>query len=112
MWIIAENPPPLPNNGNLIPELEPGKLPTGRGRRKRCDGPSVGKVCEIRNGKIPGEDWSTTGYEVDSGHPSRFERYCGAAGNPPEALRKAFPTGQKNGQRLVKVGSWTLENKR
>jgi len=87
MWIRAENSPPLPNSGNLVLELEPVKLFTGRGRRRRCDGLSVGKV--------PGEDWSATSCEVYSGHLSRFERCCGAAGNPPEVLRKAFPTGKK-----------------
>ena len=95
VWIRAANSPPLPNSGNLVPELELGKLFTGGGRRRRCDGLSVGKVCEIRNGKVPGEDWSATRCEVYSGHLSLFERCCGAAGNPPEVLRKAFTTGQK-----------------
>ena len=78
------------------------------GRWGRCDGLSVGKVCEIRNGKVPGGDWSTTGREVCSGHLSRFERCCGAARNPLEILRKAFLTAQKSlGWELA-----TLENKR
>jgi len=65
-------------------------------------------VCEIRNGKVPGGDWSTTGREVCSGHLSRFERCSSAARNPLEILRKAFLAAQKSlGWELA-----TLENKR
>jgi len=95
--------PPLPNSGNLVPEPEPGKLFTGGGRRRRCDGVSVGRV--------PGEDWSATGCEVYAGHLSRFERCCGAAGNSPEILRTAFPTDQKKKKQRLESLGWELENK-
>jgi len=74
----------------------PKAICSPRGLRRRCNGLSVGRVCGIRNGKVPGRDRRVTGCEVSSGHLSCFERCCGAAENPPRALRKAFLTAKKN----------------